>query len=113
MTERVRLSRAKGWRMPENAVKVDRSTKWGNPYVVGEHGTAADCVYAYRAMLSGYLRVVPAPPIETQQAYRAMLGRDYRELAGKRLACWCREGQPCHADALAEAVEILCRGEET
>ncbi len=29
---RVRLSRAKGWRMPENTVKVDRTTKWGNPF---------------------------------------------------------------------------------
>ena len=28
---RVQLSRKKGWRMPENTVKVDRSTKWGNP----------------------------------------------------------------------------------
>lgn len=25
-----------------------------------------------------------------------------RELKGKRLACWCRLDQPCHADVLAE-----------
>jgi hypothetical protein len=30
--QRVRLSRAKGWRMPPNTVKVDRTTKWGNPF---------------------------------------------------------------------------------
>ena len=29
---RVQLSRKKGWRMPENTVKVDRTTKWGNPF---------------------------------------------------------------------------------
>jgi hypothetical protein len=29
---RIQLSRAKGWRMPENTVKVDRSTRWGNPF---------------------------------------------------------------------------------
>lgn len=29
---RVQLSRAKGWRMPSNTVKVDRTTKWGNPF---------------------------------------------------------------------------------
>jgi len=32
MPERIRLSRAKGWRMPEDAVKVDRSTPWSNPF---------------------------------------------------------------------------------
>ncbi len=29
---RIQLARAKGWRMPPNAVKVDRSTRWGNPF---------------------------------------------------------------------------------
>lgn len=29
---RIQLSRRKGWRMPENTVKVDRTTKWGNPF---------------------------------------------------------------------------------
>lgn len=29
---RVQLRRTKGWRMPENTVKVDRTTRWGNPF---------------------------------------------------------------------------------
>lgn len=29
---RIRLSRAKGWRMPENTVRVSRPGKWGNPF---------------------------------------------------------------------------------
>lgn len=33
---RVQRSRQKGWRMPPNTVKVDRTTKWGNPFSVGE-----------------------------------------------------------------------------
>jgi hypothetical protein len=36
MPERIQLKRAKGWRMPENTVKVDRTTKWGNPFVPGK-----------------------------------------------------------------------------
>jgi hypothetical protein len=32
MPKRIQLSRNKGWRMPPGAVKVDRSTKWGNPW---------------------------------------------------------------------------------
>lgn len=31
LPHRVQLSRKKGWRMPPNTVKVDRSTRWGNP----------------------------------------------------------------------------------
>ncbi len=38
MPERILLRRTKGWRMPEGAVKVDRSTKWGNhiAYICGK-----------------------------------------------------------------------------
>lgn len=36
--KRIRLSRAKGWRMPEGAIKVDRSTPFGNPWKCGAPG---------------------------------------------------------------------------
>ncbi|ULB10701.1 DUF4326 domain-containing protein [Cereibacter azotoformans] len=39
MSKRIQLSRAKGWRMPPGAVKVDRSTKWGNPWVPGQRAS--------------------------------------------------------------------------
>lgn len=55
MSERVRLSRAKGWKMPPNTVKVDRATCWGNPFVVGKHGTAAECVELYRKLAAGLI----------------------------------------------------------
>lgn len=29
---RIQLRRTKGWRMPPNTVKVDRRTRWGNPF---------------------------------------------------------------------------------
>lgn len=32
MPERIQLSRKKGWRMPPNTVKVDRRTRFGNPF---------------------------------------------------------------------------------
>ena len=43
---RVQLHRTKGWRKPEGAISVARPHKWGNPFVVGEHGirTAAAAV---------------------------------------------------------------------
>lgn len=104
--QRITLSRAKGWRMPPNTVKVDRSTKWGNPYVVGgtveNHlgrefpiRTAQDAVNAYRNMIIGGAFA----PI-----FGRYMGRMLRltELRGKNLACWCRPGAPCHADVLLE-----------
>ena len=33
---RVQLRRTKGWKMPENTVKADRTTKWGNPFIPGK-----------------------------------------------------------------------------
>lgn len=29
--------------MPENTVYVGRGSKWGNPFIVGEHGMAKEC----------------------------------------------------------------------
>ena len=38
---RVQLRRAKGWRMPANTAKVDRTTLFGNPFSVKEYGMIA------------------------------------------------------------------------
>jgi Domain of unknown function (DUF4326) len=99
MTHRVRLSRAKGWRMPPNTVKVDRSTKWGNPFIVGQHGDRAKCVQLFEYLLGGYL-CVSSDNVDQQRAYVKMARRDRRHLKGKHLACWCSLDAPCHADVL-------------
>lgn len=99
MPKRVQLSRAKGWRMPDNAVKVDRSTPWGNPFVVGRDGTRAECVDLYTKMLAGYLALASGPSLEEQKAARRYVFENLKKLRGKDLACWCR-GSPCHADVL-------------
>lgn len=88
MPERVQLSRAKGWKMPQNTAKVDRSTRWGNPNLVSHHGQAG-AVRRFEAELrSGILRF----SVEDVR----------RELRGKNLACWCKLGEPCHADVLLQ-----------
>jgi len=91
MPDRVQLSRAKGWRMPPNTVKVDRSTKWGNPYQVGPAGMVDRryLVHLYRDYLW-----------RVEQEWLVAAIR--RELKGKNLACWCPIGSPCHADVLLE-----------
>ena len=92
---RVQLMRTKGWRMPPNTVKVDRSTKWGNPHTLvwccachDVHDDLAACVAEYRSEVFGN-------PI--------VLAHVRTELRGKNLACWCPLDQPCHADVLLEA----------
>jgi Domain of unknown function (DUF4326) len=97
--QRVQLRRAKGWRMPPNTVKVDRTTRWGNPYRVGMHGTAERCVQLFEYLLGGYLCLTTGDPKEAKE-YMDMARRDIHELQGKNLACWCRPGRACHADVL-------------
>lgn len=87
--------------MPPNTVKVDRSTRWGNPFVVGTR---------FRATTDDPWCVI----FSDQQAVEMFLsfcehqiGTKFRadivsELRGKNLACWCKPGQPCHADVLLE-----------
>ena len=99
MPQRIRLSRAKGWRKPPDTVKVDRTTFWGNPFVVGRDGTRAECVDLYAKLLMGYLCVSQHVTLEDQKAAREYALAHLDELAGKNLACWCSDGQ-CHADVL-------------
>jgi hypothetical protein len=90
MPERIQLRRTKGWRMPEGAVKVDRSTKWGNhiAYICGCARDNERAAALYRCWLDDAGR-------DVAEAART-------ELRGKNLACWCRLDEPCHADVLLE-----------
>ena len=101
---RVRLSRAKGWRMPPNTVKVDRTTALGNPFIVNPHvkpgsrsgaqyfcvPTAEDAVACFREMFT--------LPGQTADGLRAALPG----LRGKNVACWCALDAPCHGDVWLE-----------
>ena len=97
--QRIQLSRKKGFRLPPNTVVVARPSKWGNPFQI------ADVIDAY----DGNKR---AAANDVKQAYHRWLrefseGRTIAEsakteLRGKNLACWCKPGEPCHADVLLE-----------
>ena len=119
---RIQRSRAKGWRMPANTVYVGRPTKWGNPFLVSLFGhDVARALYRLaldpRATFDPTVVMVPKwrwAPWAFEAARRVFLDwageRDGRwnpatlraELRGQHLACWCRLGQPCHADVLLE-----------
>ena len=76
--------------MPKGAIYVGRPTKWGNPYHLGDLGSAdgelsmSDVLRKYRERVQYYY------------------GDEVLELRGKDLACWCPLDQPCHADILLE-----------
>lgn len=102
--QRIQLSRRKGWRMPQNTVKVDRTTGYGNPFKIGE--IPAPAFYAYVDQ--------PGRPIanaaEAVRFFQRLLVHNIKindptvdalvQLRGKNLACWCPVGSPCHADVL-------------
>ena len=85
--------------MPPNTIKVDRTSKWGNPFIVGKHGTQGQCVDLFAKMLAGDF-CLTTDNIDLQRAYREMAIRDRAELTGKNLACWCAPKTPCHVDVL-------------
>lgn len=87
--------------MPANTVKVDRSTKWGNPFVPGEPSPHdPELLVRDRAHAVALYRESAARDPALVAAARA-------ELRGKNLACWCplpEPGEPdhCHAAVLLE-----------
>lgn len=72
--------------VPEGAVLVDRTTPFGNPYVVGIHGTRDEVIEKYRAWV---------------EINFVLKERIKRELKGKDLVCHCWPLR-CHAEAIME-----------
>lgn len=89
------------------AVYVGRPGKWGNPFnwqdcptdVGPPEWAKGAAVDLFRDWLRGELpqggtasgKPLPEPPTKAQIRHA---------LRGKNLACWCRAGEPCHADVL-------------
>lgn len=92
---RIQRKRTAGWKMPENTVYVGRPGMWGNPF------TGPDAAEKFGLALYD-LSQCPAAAYERMKKIRDRLS----DLTGKNLACWCKPGQPCHADALLELANI-------
>lgn len=109
MPKRVQLQRGKGWRMPPNTRKVDRSTVFGNPFDTVKYGVD-DAVRMHREWLTGVITDeeiearYPALVAKHLIARRRRVLASQHELRGKNLACWCSSSQECHADLLLELV---------
>jgi len=66
-------------------VLIDRTTKFGNPWVVGKHGTREEVIALHRQWVLRRPELVAAIK---------------RELRGKVLGCHCKP-KACHGDTLA------------
>lgn len=95
MPKRIQRKRTKGWRKPENTVIVDRTSRWGNPFTVEEHGRER-AIALYREQMAELKERDPA-------GYRALL----EPLRGKDVACFCSLDQACHGDVLLELASQL------
>jgi len=130
MPDRIRLSRAPGWRLPEGSKTVARPGKWGNPFAVrrvpGSRVVARDGRAAHRWVVStgGETIATTRDPVEAAliavQCHRDWIVRGdvhgswpaglavlrdrvidhLPELSGYNLGCWCSLDHPCHADTL-------------
>jgi hypothetical protein len=110
---RIQLSRKSGFRLQAHsrsinglqAVKVDRSTKWGNPFPICPGTTREYSVELFEYLCAGYIACGRAPSIEEQQAILKYWCANIEKLRGMNLACWCKPGDPCHADVLLELAD--------
>lgn len=115
--KRIQRKRTKGWRMPENTVYVGRGSKWGNPFKVGGYLNTWGKAFVITATNTTFEGIKKAydgdvfdKPITFRKALRwfklwikfgiEIKSLDINELRGKNLACWCKEGEPCHGDIL-------------
>lgn len=75
------------------AIRIDRKTRWGNPFIIGKDGGRKDVIDKYRSYLS-------------QRINKGEVTlEDLASLSGKNLACWCHP-LPCHGDVLLKAADM-------
>ena len=72
-------------------VYIGRGSKWGNPFVLGKHGSREEVIEKYKSRLWELI----------QKGY--VTKEELRALNGKRLGCFCKP-LACHGDVIKDAV---------
>lgn len=70
-------------------VRIDRLTRWGNPFKIGKDGDREAVIAKYEAWILTRLDLLADLPM----------------LRGKRLGCWCKP-LACHGDVLAHLADL-------
>lgn len=99
--KRIQRKRTKGWRKPGGAVIVDRTSRWGNPFRVGDPDVPdrAAAVRKFEEWLIPY-RSNKTGTIEQYLISEANMAEVQEALRGRDLVCFCPLDEPCHADVL-------------
>lgn len=96
MPVRIQRRRTKGYRLPPNARSVTRPSRWGNPFNLLRD-------YAGRFAFASEARAACLADFRRYAEERARREPGWlAPLRGKDLACYCKPGEPCHADVLIE-----------
>ena len=74
----------------EYDVRIDRRSKWGNPFTIRKGRPREEVIADYREWIASQPDLLAALP----------------ELEGKRLGCWCAP-KPCHGDVLVQLVRSV------
>jgi hypothetical protein len=93
MVNVINLKNCKDWGKPGD-IKIDRTTKWGNPYIIGKDGNRNDVCDKYLIYISRQLKNGDISLKELQNA--------------KRLGCWCKPLR-CHGDELKNLIDNLSK----
>lgn len=115
---RVVLERTKGYRKPEGAIVVTRASKhYGNPFRVGRRVFEIEPRRSRDrspGLTGNRVNITHRLAVELYRAWvnehPELLARIRTELAGKDLACFCKLGEPCHADVLLELAHPVSVG---
>lgn len=105
---RMRLSRAKGFNLQAAslalnglpAVNVARPGPLGNPFVVDQDGSRAECVRLHGIMLVGHLAISSKATVESQRFAITHVAQNLKSLRNRNVACWCPLDADCHGDTL-------------
>ena len=77
----------------EGVTRIDRSSRWGNPYRIGNYGLREEVIERYKKWLKQQIR-----DGEVTIDDLLKLGES------KFLGCWCKP-KACHGDVLLKAIE--------
>lgn len=95
--QRHQRKRTKGYRLPDGVVCVTRPGKWGNPYP-----TAAEFECIFERLWSSVHHSHALPEMDASRNKVLKMIQCLEQLRGKDLACFCKVGDPCHADVLIQ-----------
>lgn len=105
MPKRIQRSRKRGSKLPGGTICVTRPGKWGNPFTVG-WWINPRTNERYPHWQKWTRRIDVELSLELFRKYaeeRLKVEPEWlAPLRGKNLACFCKEGDPCHGSVLLE-----------